>query len=160
MQLFLIRHAEKQSALHNDPELSSRGLMQAQRLPDYFKTKQLPWPDEILCSPKIRTQQTMQSLAQNLRIQIKINEDLEEKTSLESTLEFETRVERVLGLLKEDRVSCLCSHYDWVIVASQILLQQKFIHFGACHHWQAGQIMLFEKKDEGFEVKDYGVVTA
>lgn len=90
---------------------------------------------------------------------MQVSEELEEKSSVETALEFETRVEKALASLKEGSISCLCSHYDWVIVASQILLQQKFIHYGVCHHWQAGQVVLFEKKDEVFQVKDYGVVT-
>ena len=159
MQLYLIRHAEKQTALHDDPELSNRGLLQAKKMPEYFENRKLPWPDQIFCSTKIRTQQTMQILAQERGLSLHITEDLEEKSSLETPLEFETRVEKKLNSLKEGAVSCLCSHYDWVIVASQILLQQKFMHYGACHHWPAGQVILFEKKDDVFQVKDYGVVT-
>jgi hypothetical protein len=64
----------------------------------------------------------------------------------------------MLQSLSENHVSCICSHYDWVIVASQILLKQKFIHHGDCHHWQPCQVVLFEKQGDSFFVKDYGVV--
>lgn len=160
MQLYLIRHAEKLPSLHNDPELSPHGLLQAAHIWDYLKERQLPMPTQIMCSPRVRTQQTLQPLAQGLRLPVQINEALEEKSSLETALEFETRVEKVLSHLKENQIHCLCTHYDWVIVASQLLLSQKFVHVGVCHHWQPCQIVLFDVKESAGNILDFGVVTA
>ncbi|MFN8943671.1 MAG: SixA phosphatase family protein [Pseudobdellovibrionaceae bacterium] len=159
MQLYLIRHGEKTTALHGDPALTNHGHAQAANLKEYLEKRKLPLPTQILCSTKIRTQQTMEPLAKALNIEIQISENLEEKSSLESGLEFETRIEKVLESFKENQITCVCSHYDWVIVASQILLKQKFLHHGACHHWQPCQVVFFEKREDDFFVVDHGVVS-
>lgn len=68
MRVLLFRHGEKQDISSPDPELSPRGVRQAENLaievPRHFK-KNEPW--RLLSSPRRRTEATMSPLSQTLK---------------------------------------------------------------------------------------------
>jgi phosphohistidine phosphatase len=69
MQLYLIRHAHAVDA-DEDPErpLSQRGVNQAAGLAGFLRRSDLFQPEEFWHSPLLRSRQTVQLLAQHLRL--------------------------------------------------------------------------------------------
>jgi 2,3-bisphosphoglycerate-dependent phosphoglycerate mutase len=73
--LLLIRHAEQQTMLRRDADLSDRGLDQARRLADRLGS--LP-VTAVVASPMRRAQQTAAPLARTLGIEVEVEPDLDE----------------------------------------------------------------------------------
>lgn len=133
--LILMRHAAR--ALNGDA-LSIEGRGQATRLGEILRTKGAPMPDQIQSSPKKRTQATVASLATELKLQVRVDRQIDERTSHESESEFEDRVKKYLGecdkwaelnsdsqnsshknfsQISSGQTRLVCSHLDWLEAA-------------------------------------------
>lgn len=115
-EFVLFRHAKKSYQIH-DPELAPEGLKQAQALVQVVKANELPLPQQLLCSPKRRAQQTLARLHEELQIPLMVEPALDERTSEETRAEFDGRIKHFLFKdLPFKKASCvyLCSHLDWL----------------------------------------------
>lgn len=137
MQIFIFRHGEKQNTFDHDPDLTPRGLIQAQNLAKKVELKQLPQPDLIFASPKIRAQRSFQYLSKSTQVKIQTSELLLERAGTESRNEFRRRVLGFLQKVAESPGNCafVCTHYDWAletmlsIPTDHDLTGQNFVHW-------------------------------
>jgi broad specificity phosphatase PhoE len=116
MKLFLLRHGDRSSG-YGDVPLSSEGNRQAQ---DLAAQPALQNIDVILISPKVRTKQTVQPLADKLGIQARVENALDQRKSIETPNEFTTRVLHAMSDIAEkypDKNVLVCSHSDWLQTA-------------------------------------------
>jgi broad specificity phosphatase PhoE len=116
MKIYILRHEER-SAGYGDVPLSHEGNQRAQQLAQNPNLRDV---QVILCSPKIRTQQTVQPLAEQLQIPVQIANELDQRKSIETENEF---IQRVMTYLQnctstyEGKNILLCSHSDWLQMA-------------------------------------------
>jgi len=116
MKLFLLRHGDR-SAGYGDVALSSEGERQAR---DLAATPTLQNVNVILISPKRRTLETVQPLADKLGLTPVVEAALDQRKSVETQSEF-TR--RVLTAMDEaaakypDKNVLMCTHSDWLQTA-------------------------------------------
>ncbi len=116
MKLFLLRHGDRSSG-YGDVPLSSEGNRQAQELTAVSALQNI---HVILCSPKVRTRQTVQPLADKLGVPVQIENSLDQRKSIETQSEFN---QRILQTLDEcvtkypGKNVLLCSHSDWLQTA-------------------------------------------
>jgi broad specificity phosphatase PhoE len=116
MKIHILRHGQR-SAGYGDVPLSQEGLQQAQHL---AQNSSLQDVNLILCSPKIRTQQTVLPLSERLQVPVQIASELDQRRSIETENEF---IQRVMTFLQEcthvhaNKTLLLCSHSDWLQMA-------------------------------------------
>lgn len=144
----IFRHGEKQIQGF-DPELTPRGLLQAQKVLQKVQANELPKPHALYVSTKRRTAQTLEPLAQQYRMKIQIKAELTERVPGETSEKFRLRIQeflvKLLLLHQDNEVIYLCTHYDWIeeflsVIESDSDLS-RYANFGA------GQYILFEKKE-------------
>lgn len=115
-EMVLFRHAKKSYQIQ-DPELAPEGLKQAQSLVQVVKKNELPLPQQLICSPKRRAQQTLARLHEELQIPLIAESALDERASDETRADFEGRIKHFLFknlLFKKVPCVYLCSHLDWL----------------------------------------------
>ena len=116
MKLFLLRHGDR-SAGYGDVALSAEGERQARELADNPRLQKI---DVILISPKRRTGETVQPLADKLGLSARTEAALDQRKSVETQSEF-TR--RVLAAMDDAAAKypgqnvLLCTHSDWLQTA-------------------------------------------
>lgn len=152
MFVTLFRHAERENTGLENPGLTARGFQQAQSLLKIIQANQLPAPQRLFVSPKIRTQQTFLPTANQLNLPLQILPELDERRNSETITKFVQRVQRFINLTSQDsfgpQSSFLCSHLDWIeeallkIPCDVDLLQSRF------QIWAPGQFIQFEVHDE------------
>lgn len=157
MKLVLFRHGDKAFDGTNNPPLSEIGLEQASNIAAMVSHTRLPRPSQIWVSPKKRTQQTMQALADWAQTPWQIQADLEEKQDGETAVQFRNRIERVIQQLQEQEstTSCiyLCSHLDWI---EEFLIQipsDTDLSSPMYQHWGSAQYMVFSVQNSLFEMQ-------
>ena len=149
MRLVLFRHAEKQHDGTANPKLSSYGAQQALKLAQDVSVKNLPTPQVLMASPRVRTQQTLSPLAQKLGLNISIIEPLNERLPSESVADFRRRIQELLIHTQMDyqKNECvyLCTHYDWI---------EEFLTIVECStdlrqysQWASAQWLWLDKKE-------------
>ncbi len=149
MRLVLFRHAEKQHDGTANPKLSAYGAQQALKLAQDVSVKNLPTPQVLMASPRIRTQQTLSPLAQNLGLKVSIYEPLNERLPNESVADFRRRIQELLVHTQMDyqKNECvyLCTHYDWI---------EEFLTIIECNtdltkysQWSSAQWLWLDKKE-------------
>ena len=149
MKITFFRHAEKNNIFNpnspRDPELSVKGLAQAQKLFEMVQTKQKETPDLILVSPRTRAIQTMQPLMQKLAIPHQITMALQDRQSNESSLDFDRRIQKFLNELTEfsNEHIYICSHMDWLDTATQLLENKSY-------YWKSGHHLTYEIKAQEY----------
>jgi broad specificity phosphatase PhoE len=132
--LVFIRHAHRDTAVRtNDNGLDQKGRDQAKSLRRFFferfSEKDIKAGLWLVSSPKLRCQETLQPIAKELQRAIDIHPSLDEQNGKESAAQFSGRVS---GFLKEWRenaspLTLVCSHGDWLPVASQLLTQGVYV---------------------------------
>lgn len=147
--LILIRHAHRDVQLRSqDNSLSNKGLKQVLALKTYCRKRHESPPSLqktggaiFLSSPKKRCIETLTPLADALGYPLQVESALNEKQMGEGIYEFEQRVERFLDQctsLPAQEVY-ICSHGDWLPVASEkllgISLQHKKASWLEVEHW-------------------------
>lgn len=117
--LILMRHGARET--YGD-KLSLEGLRQANALVDAVEKGQIPRPEQILSSPKVRTQSTVQPIATKASLKVRIDENLNERERTESGAEFDARVKAWLVQYTNKTSGpwpiLACSHVDWLEAAS------------------------------------------
>ena len=116
MKIYILRHGERSNG-YGDVSLSQEGLQQANALANNASLQDV---NLVLCSPKIRTRETIQPLCNRLQLIPEIAADLDQRKSIETEPEF---IRRVLNYLDEcvqtrkEQNLLLCSHSDWLQAA-------------------------------------------
>ena len=128
-----------------DVPLNEDGLIQAEDLAGIHSLTKV---NTILASPKKRAMMTVKPLSQKIGKQIEILEELDQIRSGESESDFRNRVERVLNKVSEEKwpsPTIICTHSDWLGMASQIIPSDasdlKY------HLFQCAEVMEFEIRD-------------
>lgn len=149
MKIYIFRHAEKASDYGADPALSNRGLQQADKLALAVKNNQLVRPSLIIVSPKIRTQQTMKTLSIAEKIPMKTDARLFERQPNENRQQMNQRIIEFIQDINTTNEDCvfICSHYDWVAYAMQLLPSDIDLTEMEFQHWEPCQYVGFEIKD-------------
>ncbi len=150
MKFVLFRHAQKGLTPYTDPELTAEGHLQAAALPGQIKQNLLPTPTHIWASPKIRTTQTLKSLADEAKIRIQISDLLDQRESHESLPEFRHRVQSFLSSFEAnttEEIHFVCTHYDWIEEAMALIKSDKDLKSFEFSHWAPAQFVIFEIKN-------------
>ncbi len=116
MKIYILRHGER-SGGYGDVSLSPEGQQQAISLAN---NASLQDTNLVLCSPKLRTRETIQPLCARLQLTIEIAPELDQRKAIETEGEF---IRRVLNFLddcvqtRNGQNLLLCSHSDWLQTA-------------------------------------------
>ncbi len=120
MEVIIMRHG-KRPYTTGDVPLNEAGQRQAEELthnPTLLKTKTL------LSSPKKRAQMTLEPLSQYLKLPLLIEEQLDQHHADESENDFKNRIKQVINNLEKGKWEApvlLCSHSDWLSLATQFI---------------------------------------
>lgn len=151
MKLVIFRHAEKQSIASSDPDLSSRGFSQAHQIADQVRNKKISTPHVILASPRRRTTQTLQKVADDQKIKIQVKDLLDQRKSNESSTDFRKRIQEFLITLHLDyptpKTIFICTHIDWIEEFMSIVESSTDLNRTEFHHFQPAQWVEFEKNE-------------
>jgi broad specificity phosphatase PhoE len=129
--LVLMRHAARD---FSEDGLSREGKSQSARLNEILASKGLPKPALIESSPKRRTLETLRPLADAIGGTVIVNSNLDERSTNESSKNFDSRVKKFCDELDEWAMNAqraqsqnspvtrvACSHLDWLEAAAQFL---------------------------------------
>ena len=156
MKLALFRHAEKEN-ISSNPALSPRGLKQSEFLKTLIEKNELPLPQYLWSSPKIRAVQTFQKLSENKSLEIDVMQELEERSSQESSNMFSKRVKNFLQRSSQiNGTVFLCTHYDWIEEALIYIPSDTDLSQSRYHSWRPGAFMLFEISNELWHLEKWG----
>jgi phosphohistidine phosphatase SixA len=139
MTLLLIRHAHAGSRKDwagNDGlrPLSAKGLRQAAALPALLR----PWvPSRVLSSPALRCSQTVQPLADRLRVKIEEAEELAEGANGEAV--------ELVRSLTDARVA-MCTHGDVILEILVALADEDHLDLGPAPRQAKGSVWVLEAK--------------
>ncbi len=122
MQVFFLRHAQKNSNIELDPGLSVVGHKQAQILTDQLKDK-LTGHTQLWSSGKKRTEQTLMPLSLALQCPIKVVDELLERQNQEKQIDFSHRVGK--WILQTTQVPPLC---DQVVVCTHLDVLEEILN--------------------------------
>ena len=152
MKIYIFRHAQKAMDFSSDPDLNAEGHNQAQKLVDRVVKNELPTPSELWVSPKKRTCSTFRPLAEHLGLSLQLEEALKEQEPSESHSHFLKRIRNLCEKAAQKQgVLFLCSHYDWVIEALQVVPSDVTENEAAeLSHWAPAQYAGFSVDGEGF----------
>lgn len=145
MKLYLFRHAEKASLFHPDPQLSALGMQQATALLKKVQNSELPRPDQLWVSPRLRAQQSFQALAEGLNIPLQTHAELDEKFASENRHQFRERIDQVLLKAQgQTGVLYVCSHYDWLEESLQLIPCTTDLMHEIHSHWSPLQYVALQ----------------
>lgn len=123
--LVLLRHAARD---FEADRLSTDGHRAASQ---FGTTAKLPAPTALLSSPKLRTQMTLRFLSETHKIPTVVDPRLDERGPIERVEAFQKRVADFLSACDQDAdvasrssrgfVKYVCSHFDWLEMASLLL---------------------------------------
>lgn len=151
MKFLLFRHAHKGVMPFNDPELSPQGLEQAHHLLQMIQNNKLAKPTHLYVSPRKRAHQTFSAIAQNFKIKIESDANLDQRLSTESATEFRKRIQNFMNHLestaKPQTVAFACSHYDWLEEAMNLINCNQNLNTFEYSHWAPTQYLEFEWDD-------------
>jgi phosphohistidine phosphatase SixA len=161
LKLVLFRHGDKKLALSSDPDLSPKGLQQSQKLVEDIISKKISKPDVLIVSPRRRTGQTFQKVADHFAIELTTRKELDQQHTHESRSDFRKRIQGFLITLQldytDEKTIYLCSHIDWVNEFMSIIETSADITKPQFHNFRSAQWVEF-KKNEIWDVMNYGQV--
>ncbi|MEZ0393171.1 MAG: phosphoglycerate mutase family protein [Pseudobdellovibrionaceae bacterium] len=144
----MFRHAERENTGSSNPPLSSRGLLQAEKLLEEIDLNVLPRPSKLLSSPKLRAQQTFLQIQNKLGVEIQILSELDERHNFESIENFSKRVKRFLNLMEtQNGVQFFVTHLDWIEEALRLIHSDTDLLSERYQSWLPAQSMEFEIHD-------------
>lgn len=152
MKIYLFRHAQKAMDFTGDPDLTIEGHSQASKVLDKVLKGELPQPTELWVSPKKRTLSTFRPLSRHFKLDMQIQETLLEQQSDETLTEFRQRIERLLLFgtqTQVDSVIFICTHYDWVAEAMNVVPSDTDLSHPEYAHWNPCQYIGFSKTEDG-----------
>lgn len=157
MFVFFFRHGDRLAG--NDSLLSPIGQKQATGLPAFLSESKIIIPAELWVSPKKRARQTFEILASEKNLRCEVVNELDERSSKETAIQFRKRVQAVIDRIPSvDRDLFICSHFDWLEEAMVLIPDQGRLQI-ANFHWPAGGFVGFEVEDENWKSYQQGQVT-
>jgi phosphohistidine phosphatase SixA len=148
MKVYLFRHGQKDSQPFEDPDLTSWGHQQAQKLAELMRIGELLRGTQFLTSPRIRAQSTLKPAAQLCQSGVQILNDLDQRTSFESGDVFRSRIQQILGSLEkkftQTDIIYLCSHHDWIEESLSLIPADTDLLDPRYWNWRPAQYMHFE----------------
>lgn len=126
--LYLIRHCHRDLSDRSlDNGLSSKGWDQARQIIDWFQSKNLPNPPELLSSPKLRCRETLLLLSNHYKVPVRIDPGLEEQRPQEASSDFGRRVLQWFTAWDQSTqpITLVCSHGDWIPVLIALATGQR-----------------------------------
>ena len=152
MKIYFFRHAQKAMDFSSDPGLTAEGHAQAQKITEKVFKKELPKPTLLWTSPKKRACSTFQPLAKELGLPLHLEEALLEQRSDESLSDFTKRIRNLCNKAsaKSGEVLFICSHYDWVLEAMQVIpCIDNASENSELSHWVPAQYAGFDIDSDG-----------
>jgi broad specificity phosphatase PhoE len=157
MHLTLLRHAERENTGVSNPPLNARGLKQAEKLIQLVEAHQIPRPQRLFCSPKLRATMTLQKLHENLKLELVVSKELDERVNSETADQFSKRVKSFLAQSAGRNENLIfCTHLDWIeealihIPSDADLLQDKY------QNWGTGSYMTFAVSQDLWYLEKWG----
>lgn len=151
MLVYLFRHAEKDIKPFHDPDLTEYGMRQALLLSQKIEQNEIIRPQAIFSSPKLRAENSMIPTAKTSQITLQKTPKLLERQRVEDYEDFTLRVQKSLLSLEALPHKCifLCTHYDYLEVASEHLSQHSF-------SWSPLSFALYDYVDGIWNFKKFG----
>ena len=132
LRMVIVRHAHRDLSDRTlDNGLSPKGYTQALEFLEWFRARGQPQKAVlIVTSPKLRCIETIEPLAQQLKVSPIIDPGLDEEHEGEGQRRFSARVAdaitRLAALARSQQISEIvaCSHGDWIPVACDLISGQ------------------------------------
>lgn len=162
MIIVLIRHGHKGMIPFEDPSLTENGFKQAKALASLIQQKKLPTPTDLWASQKIRTSQTLSSLAEKFQLDISKKNELNLRMDNENQKNFRDRIQNLISSLSESSDSSsekciyLCTHYDWIEEAMSLIPSDTDLLSYQFSHWSPAQYIIFEIQEQIWKYKQKG----
>ena len=163
MDIILFRHAQKGLTPFDDPHLSPEGFRQADNIVSLIEQGKLPKPTELYASEKIRTAQTLQKVADLLKLPIAKKAELNLRSEFETSSAFQLKVQNWIQEMtvtsgKDSDSRCLyaCTHYDWVEVAMSCIPSDTDLSTFEFSHWGPAHYVHFHIEDSVWKVRRKG----
>ncbi len=158
MRIFLFRHAEKMGAGPNAP-LSHYGEQQAKMLWELVQDRQIEPPTSLRSSPRLRAVQTLMPLSQEIGLDIQIQEDLNFRSTSETSDRFTERVKNYLETISHGTgVVYIATHFDWIETAMGLIPCDRDLFQPQFQNWGPAQFMDFEVSKENWSLQSFGTV--
>lgn len=159
MKVYLFRHGQKESLPFEDPDLTSFGHQQADRLAEFIRQGELAKGTQFLSSPRRRAQSTFKPAAQLCSSPLQVVQDLDQRTQLESPEVFRARIQHLLNSLERKfsgkDVIYLCTHHDWIEESLSIIPADTDLVEPRYWSWRPAQYMSFEVSDGLWILKNF-----
>lgn len=152
MKVYIFRHAQKDVDFTGDPDLTSSGHEQAEKLLNKVIKNELPTPTLLWSSPKKRTFSTFAPLANHLNIKIHAHADLHEQLRGENLNQFRQRIGKVLDAASEQKnqIIFICTHYDWLAEMVSVVNSDLDMGHPSLASWSPAQHIGFDVEEDGF----------
>lgn len=148
MRILMFRHAERENSGNSNPPLSLRGLRQARKILEDIDQQELPRPNKLFTSPKLRAQQTFLEIQDKSGLPLQIIPDLDERHSFESQTLFSRRVQNFLTSLEQQPgVVYFVTHLDWIEEALRLIHSDTDLVQDRFQAWNPAQFIEFEIHD-------------
>lgn len=157
-QVYLFRHAEKESTGTGNPPLSLRGQSQALHLVQNIRDQKLPKPDRLLSSPKLRAIQSFFPCSQAFSLTVSEIKELDERQNSESAEQFSQRVRTQISWLSAvpQGVTFLVTHFDWVEEALIFIPSDTDLQKDEFHSWSPLRFIGFSIDDGLWKIEQQG----
>lgn len=151
MKIYLFRHAQKAMDFSGDPDLTSDGFAQANKLLDRILKNEMPQPTSLWVSPKKRTHSTFREVSRALELPLQIHEELSEQKAEETLQDFRKRIQHLFEAASRQNaeVVFMCSHYDLVVEAMTVLPCDKDLQTAEFAQWAPCQFIGLETSSDG-----------
>lgn len=157
MRLVLFRHAERESTGGANPTLTRRGIDQAEKILAAVKSQRLPNPQQLMVSPRLRTQQSLGPLSLELKLPLQILPELDERQNAESAFQFTQRVQNFLQRCAQTQATLfMCTHLDWVEEALRWIPSDSDLLQPLYQSWQPSQFMSFQVEGGLWTLQEFG----
>lgn len=151
MNVVLFRHAQKGLTPFDNPHLSPDGFAQAEAIAVAVANRSIPAASEIWISEKIRTHQTMQFVARDLKLSTLEKAELDLRGEQETQAQFQSRVHKVIQQIDLSsrydsliKTIYMCTHYDWIEEAMTLIPCDTDLSTFQFAHWGPAQFAQFE----------------
>ena len=144
MKIVLFRHCERENTGTSNPPLSLRGQSQALGIVKAVRSNELPKPESLLCSPKLRAIQSFFPCVNAFSLSLSENQDLDERQNSENADLFSLRVKNYIQWLSQaSKTTFVVSHMDWVEEAMIYIPCDSDLNKNEYRAWAPAQHMIF-----------------
>ncbi len=149
--IVLLRHGNRDTSNRElDNGLDHKGKIQAAQISNFFgyRYENVKSSDVwLVSSPKLRCIETISPLAESLQAKLNIHPSLDERTAVESKLDFHERINQFFKDWKKrpEEVTVVSSHGDWLPTAVASLI-------GISYNCKKGSWLELESIDGTYEL--------